>query len=178
MLREASGSPAASCHSPTGPKDHSLAPTSLWEACCASLCSGCWFLFPSLLLLLILFYSSEKGRRYTSQSLSSSCSQTDSGDAVLLGQCQGRRGGKRFAAHRISYSQHQEVTAASRLVIRIHWLLMCCSPRPTAEVQVMRLISSSSDVLTPCPGPSRQVTILMLTAHRPPTPAPSKRIKK
>lgn len=41
MLREASGSPAASCHSPTGPKDHSLAPTSLWEACCASLCSGC-----------------------------------------------------------------------------------------------------------------------------------------
>lgn len=77
---------------------------------------ACWFLFPSLLLLLILFYSSEKGRRYTSQSLSSSCSQTDSGDALLLRWCQGRRGGKRFAAHRISYSQHQEVTAANRLV--------------------------------------------------------------
>lgn len=78
VLREASGSPATSSHSPTGPEDHSLAPLSLWEACCDS-CSGC-----SLKLVgsfshhssCSLFYSSEKGRRYTSQSLSSSCSQT------------------------------------------------------------------------------------------------------
>lgn len=41
VLREASGSLAASCHSPTGPEDHRLAPTSLREACCVSLCSSC-----------------------------------------------------------------------------------------------------------------------------------------
>lgn len=44
VLREASGSPATSSHSPTGPEDHSLAPlcpTSLCEACCDSFCSGC-----------------------------------------------------------------------------------------------------------------------------------------